>query len=139
MTAKLRKLVKDRTIRYLITGVGVYAFELGVIVCMQSFGASNTVAIAISFWLGLIVSFTLQKLFTFQDKRLHRKILLPQIIAVTLLVLFNFIFTIFVTRILGGEMPAVVVRTIAIAITTIWNFYIYRTRIFKSIDSPLID
>ena len=34
--------------------------------------------------------------------------------------------------------PAVVTRTIALAITTIWNFYLYKTRIFKNSDEELL-
>ena len=95
-------------------------------------GASNVMAVGISFWAGLVVSFFLQKLVTFGDKRMHHRILLPQLIAVTLLVLFNFGFTLLVTKALQAIVPAVVTRTVALGITTIWNFYLYRTRIFTS-------
>jgi len=70
---------------------------------------------------------------------MHHRILLPQLIAVSLLVLFNFGFTILVTKLLSGHLPAAVARTIALGTTTIWNFYIYRTRVFKTDDLPLID
>ena len=79
-----------------------------------------------------MVSFALQKLFTFDDKRTHRKVLVPQIAAFSLLVLFNFGFTVIVARLLTHTAPAVVSRTLALGITTIWNFYLYRTRIFKT-------
>jgi len=120
--------------RYLIIGVSVYIFELVVIVIAEWLGASSIVAVAISFWLGLITSFILQKLITFGDKRLQRRVLLPQIIAFSLLVLFNFGFTLLVAKLLNGIVPAVVTRTIALGITTIWNFYLYKTSIFKGND-----
>lgn len=118
--------------RYLIVGVSVYLFELLVIVIALKGGASNVVAVGISFWLGLMVSFFLQKLVTFGDKRMHHRILLPQLIAVTLLVLFNFGFTLLVTKLLQSFVPAVITRTLALGITTIWNFYLYKTRIFTT-------
>lgn len=124
--------------RYLIIGVSVYLFELAVIVLAQKAGATSVVAVGLSFWLGLLVSFFLQKLVTFGDKRMHHRILLPQLIAVGLLVLFNFGFTIGVTQLLGGVLPAAVTRTVALGITTFWNFYLYKTRIFKT-DAPVID
>jgi putative flippase GtrA len=117
--------------RYLKIGVSVFAFELIVIVVAQKLGASAVLAVALSFWMGLLVSFLLQKLVTFDDRRLHHKILVPQIIAFSLLVLFNFLFTILVTRVTSDSMPAGLSRTIALALTTIWNFYLYKTRIFK--------
>jgi putative flippase GtrA len=121
--------------RYLIIGVGVYALELVVIVVAQALGASAVVAVGLSFWIGLVVSFILQKFVTFGDKRVHHKVLIPQIIAFSLLVLFNFGFTLLVTKLLYKVVPAVITRTLALGITAIWNFYLYKTRIFK----PYVD
>ncbi|HEX8182873.1 MAG TPA: GtrA family protein [Candidatus Saccharimonadales bacterium] len=119
--------------RYLLIGGGVYLFELLVIYIAQEMGASALVAVGLGFWLGLIVSFLLTKFVTFQDKRTQHRILIPQIIAVSLLVLFNFGFTLLVTALLSDVVPAAVTRTLALGITTIWNFYLYRTRIFKQV------
>ena len=117
--------------RYLIVGGSVYLFELLIIVVALHLGASNVWSVGISFWAGLVASFFLQKLVTFSDKRMHHRILLSQIVAVALLVLFNFGFTLLVTRLLQSFVPAIVCRTIALGITTIWNFYLYKTRIFN--------
>lgn len=116
--------------RYLVVGGSVYILELLVIAIASHAGANSVVAVSLSFWIGLMVSFVLQKLFTFGDRRTHHKILIPQIIAVSLLVLWNFGFTIAVTRLLSSINP-VITRTIALLITTVWNFYLYQTRIFK--------
>lgn len=118
--------------RYLIIGVSVYLIELLVIVVAQHAGTSAVTAVALSFWIGLIISFGLQKVIGFQDKRTHHKVLLPQLAAFALLVLFNFGFTILVTKLLAGIVPAVLTRTIALGITTIWNYYLYKTRIFAT-------
>lgn len=123
--------------RYLIIGVSVYVFELMVIVVAQLLGAKAVVAVGISFWLGLIASFILQKFVTFGDKRVHHKVLIPQLLAFSLLVLWNFLFTIGVTAALAGIVAPTITRTIALAITTIWNFYLYKTRIFRTEDNPV--
>lgn len=130
MTEKFKKFLDSPKGRYLLVGGSVYGLELIIIVAAQAAGASAVVAVAISFWIGLVVSFILQKFVTFQDKHTHHKILIPQIIAVSLLVLWNFGFTILVTK-LFTFAPPVVTRTIALLITTIWNFYLYKTRIFN--------
>ena len=138
MQAKLRRFLKSPGGRYIIIGVSVYLFELVVIIVAEHyFGASAVVAVGLSFWLGLIVSFILQKIVTFGDKRVHHKVLIPQVTAFLLLVLFNFGFTLLVTKLLSPAVPAVVTRTIALGITTIWNFYLYKTRIFKTDESPV--
>lgn len=118
--------------RYLVIGGSIYLFELLVIYIAQRMGASAVVAVGISFWLGLVVSFVLTKFVTFQDKRTHHKIVIGQILAVGLLVVFNFSFTLLVTDALEDQVPAAVSRTIALGVTTIWNFYLYKTRIFQT-------
>ncbi len=120
--------------RYVVVGGSVYLFEIAIIFLAQWMGASALVAVAFSFWFGLLASFTLQKILVFGDKRVHHRILLPQMIAFSLLVLFNFGFTLLMTKLLSNRLPATVTRTLALATTTIWNFYLYKTRIFKSED-----
>jgi putative flippase GtrA len=134
---RIKKLLSRPGYRYLIIGGSVYALELVVITLSQSLGASAILAVGLSFWIGLVVSFLLQKLITFSDKRTHHKVLVPQIIAFSLLVLFNFGFTVLVTKLLARTIPAVATRTLALLITTIWNFYLYRTRIFKTPGNPI--
>jgi len=118
--------------RYIVVGGSVYVFEIAAILVAQHLGASAVLAVGLSFWFGLVLSFVLQKLVTFSDKRLHHKVLVPQIVAFSCLVLFNFGFTIIVTKLMEHTLPAVVTRTLAIGVSTLWNFYLYKTRIFKS-------
>lgn len=125
--------------RYVIIGLSVYLFELLVIVLAQKLGVSSVVAIGISFWSGLMVSFLLQKFVTFGDKRMHRHVLSMQVAAFSLLVLFNFGFTLLMAKLLSSLMPAVIIRTLALGVTTIWNFYLYRTRIFKVSENAFTD
>jgi len=121
-------------IRYLIVGGSVYVLELIIIAIAMHAGAAAPMAVAISFIIGTIVSFGLQKFVTFGDKRTHHKVVLAQALAVGLLVVWNFAFSVALTALLQHALPAVVIRTGALAITTIWNFYLYKTRIFKGAD-----
>lgn len=139
LSKQIRQLMRTPTGRYLVVGVSVYIFELVVIYVAQRLGANPLVAVGLSFWLGLIVSFLLQKLFTFGDKRMHKKVLLPQIAAVCLLVLFNFGFTLLLTKLLQDLLPPAATRTLALGLTTIWNFYLYKTKIFKDSVTALIE
>lgn len=130
MNHKITVFLNSAKGRYLLVGGTVYVLELIVIIVASHLGAKPVLAVALSFWIGLCVSFVLQKVFTFGDRRTHHKILIPQVVAVSLLVLWNFGFTILVTRLLTSLNPTIT-RTIALLITTIWNFYLYQTRIFK--------
>lgn len=135
---KIRDLLQKPGFRYLFIGGSVYVFELVVIVVAQQLGASAVWAVAISFCLGTLVSFFLQKLVTFGDKRMHHQVLIPQMVATALLIVWNLGFSVLVTKLLQNHLPAVVTRTLALAITTIWNFYLYKTRIFKNSDEQVL-
>lgn len=137
MIARLRTLLQRPIYRYLIVGGSIYLFEVAVILVAQWFGAGPVLAVAISFCLGTIVSFWLQKLVTFSDKRMHHKLLAIQFIATSLLVLFNLLFTLLVVKLLATYLVAVVSRTIALVITTTWNFFLYKTRIFNTDSLPV--
>ena len=134
---KIAELSQRPGVRYLLIGGSVYLLELLTILIAQRAGASDVVAVGISFWLGLSVSFVLTKLVTFRDKRVHARVLLPQITAFALLVLFNFGFTILVVKFLSSSVPPTVSRSLALVITTIWNFYLYKTRIFRPIEQAV--
>jgi len=133
---KLVELRQRPGLRYVVVGGSTYVIELAVILLAQHFGAGAVTAVVISFFVGLVISYTLQKLVTFGDKRTHHKVVLPQFASFALLVLFNLGFTIAVTRLLEHDLPVVVIRTLAIGITTLWNYYLYKTRIFRV---PVID
>ncbi len=134
----LRALLRRPGYRYLIIGGSVYVFELLVIVAAQALGASAVWAVAISFCLGTLVSFFLQKLVTFGDKRMHHRVLIPQMIATAVLILWNLGFSVLLTKLLQHHWPAVVTRTLALSITTMWNFYLYKTRIFKNSKQEIL-
>ena len=136
VTAKIGAISHGPGRRYITIGVSVYLLELVVKSLAQRLGSSAVAAVGISFWVGLVVSFSLQKIVTFGDRRIGHRILLPQIAAYSLLVLFNFGFTLLVAKLLTPTVPAVVARTVALAITTIWNFYLYKKHIFGSITPP---
>jgi putative flippase GtrA len=119
---RIKELLKRPGYRYLIIGGSVYLFELLIIIAAQRLGATAPWAVAISFCLGTAVSFFLQKIITFGDKRMHHRILIPQIVATALLIAWNLTFSVLFTKALQGHLPAVVTRTFALGITTIWNF-----------------
>ncbi len=135
---RIKEMLKRLGYRYLLIGGSVYVFELAVIVGAQKLGASAVWAVAISFCLGTTVSFFLQKLVTFGDRRMHHRILIPQLIATALLIVWNLGFSVLVTKLLQRHIPAVATRTLALGITTVWNFYLYKTRIFKNTSEELI-
>lgn len=136
----MTSLLQKPGVRYLLIGGSVYVLELAIIWAAQSVGLSAVAAVAVAFVIGTLVSFALQKLVTFGDKRKKARIVGVQLAATIGLVIFNFGFTVLCTALLQKHLPAVAIRTGALLITTFWNFYLYRTRIFKpgATDEPLV-
>jgi putative flippase GtrA len=129
---KIKKYTQNTLHRYIVVGGIVYLIEVVVILTSQKLGASPVTAVGISFWTGLVFSFLLTKLVTFSDRQKSIKVVSKQIISFIVLVLFNFIFTLLVAEILKGVFPAVINRTIALIISTSWNYFLYkRAHIYK--------
>jgi len=127
----LKPLISHSGVRYVLIGGFVYLIELSSILVLKYIGFDSIVSVAISFWLGLVLSFVAQKYITFNDKRSKGSIVLSQVVAVSLLVLFNFGFTLMFTHFTAGFMSLVISRTIALIFTTVWNYYFYKNHIFR--------
>jgi putative flippase GtrA len=124
---------ESRLVRYLLTGGTAYGIEMSTLWILKHIGLSNIESVAISFWTGLITAFLLQKYITFQDTRQDHKVITKQIIFYSILVVFNYLFTLIAFRILESVIGVYILRTLLIALTTVWNYLIYRL-IFDSDD-----
>jgi len=127
---KFWRMLNSSFARYLIIGVTVYILEVCLLLAMDVRGFAPTVAVAVSYTVGLIVSFLLQKVVTFGNKRFHHRIVAKQFIMTCLLVVWNLVFTVIVAKVLESIVEPFISRTIALAITTLWNFYLYKKAIF---------
>lgn len=117
--------------RYVMVGGTAYLFEMGVLITLHDGLKIGAVAsTAVSFWAGFIAAFLMQKFITFKNRSRHRKALTKQLIAYSGLVAFNYGFTLVTVALLHDDLPVVALRTGVIAITTLWNFILYR-RLFS--------
>lgn len=124
-------LQKSRN-RYLLVGVTVFAIELLVIVIAQMSGLSDIAAVSLGFWIGIILSFCLQKIVGFSDTRFNHKLVTAQVVAYGLLVIINYCFTLLMTQLLAAILPVLIIRSISLVITTLWNYYVYKVHIFAA-------
>jgi putative flippase GtrA len=120
------KKLDPKLIRYVIVGGTAYLIEMATLLGLKD-GAkfSSIKSVAISYWVGLVVAFLLQKIVTFKnhDRRVH--ILAKQIVIYALLVVFNYLVTLIAVKLLTPRISVFVVRTLVIALGTIWNYFIY--------------
>lgn len=122
----MKKVIPMHVVRYVLAGVLAYAVELLSILGMSHFlHFSAELATACGFWIGLPTSFLLQKIFAFKDYEKGIKTISKQLGAYALLVAFNYAFTLVVVALLP-ESWLIFSRTLALVITTLWNFAFYR-------------
>lgn len=136
--------------RYLFVGGASYAIELGVMYLLLFIGLSSVMSVGVAFWFGLLVAFFLQKAFTFKDSGTSKKRTTLQFALYGALVAFNYVFTLLLVAYsdtIGGAVFGLVknlpivgdiesfnllfTRSLALGITIIWNFLLYRHVIFK--------
>lgn len=129
--AYITQLFKKHTVlRYLFVGGTSYSFELTALLLIYHLTGSKTAAAAVSFLLGFLIAFVLQKLIAFQDFNKEMKVLTRQWSLYILLNVWNYGFTV----IWVSAFPAhyiIVSRTAALILMSVWNYVIYRKVIFK--------
>lgn len=126
-------LHESRLSRYIFTGGASYLIELSFLLFLTKvLHFTPAVGVACSFWVGLAISFLLQKHIAFQDKNNDKKSISKQVGLYGVLVAFNYAFTILFVSLLAKVLGLVIARTLALALTTIWNFLLYSKVIFKA-------
>lgn len=124
-------MLNTNLLRYLIVGGFAYLIEMGALFGLRDgLGLSPLRAVAISFWVGLIVAFFLQKFVTFKNYDKSKRAIATQLIGYAILVGWNYIFTLAVVKLFENHFSVFIIRTIAILIITSWNFFIYQV-LFK--------
>lgn len=125
-------LRRNKKVRYVLAGGISYAIELAcLLVLVKFFYFDAAVSVGIAFWVGLFISFLMQKYLAFSNNSPSKKTAW-QLYLYLWLVGFNYLFTIvwviFTELFLGLAMA----RTIALLITTFWNYFLYERLIFRA-------
>ena len=127
----IRTLAQHQVVRYIFVGGFSFVIEIATLYSLnQVLRVSPTISVAISFWVGFIVAYTLQKLVTFQNKEKSRRALTKQLVGYSLLVVWNYSFTLLVVELFHASVSVIILRTIVILITTTWNYVLYK-KLFK--------
>jgi putative flippase GtrA len=128
----LKRLLKESSLfRYVFVGGFTYLIDIGVLIGLYAgVHTSRALAASASFWVGLLFSFLLQKLIAFQDYQKEMRAISKQALAYGFLVAFNYGLTVFIVDQFPGR-DIVYSRTLAVAITTLWNYVLYKHVIFR--------
>lgn len=132
MVQLFKKLLRESSLfRYVFIGGLVYLIDIGVLIGMyDGLHTARALAASASFWVGLLFSFMLQKLVAFQDYQKEVKAISKQAISYGVLITFNYALTVFIVSLFPGR-DIIYSRTLAVAITTLWNYVIYKKLVFR--------
>ncbi len=122
---------KTKLLRYILVGGVSYLLEMAVLYGMHDIaGINSLVSVTVSFWIGFAVAFVLQKYIAFQNNDREKQVIVRQLVLYSLLVGFNYVFTLGVVALLSPYISVLLCRTFAIFVVTLWNFLLYQ-KIFK--------
>jgi len=124
-------LKKNRLARYIFVGGLAYLIEMFAIYLLKALGLSSVQSVAVSYWVGLITAFVLQKYIAFENYEKDIKSIAKQLTYYLLLVFFNYIFSLSIVYLLDKSFDVYLLRTSVIIICTFWNYLIYK-KIFNN-------
>lgn len=128
----MKKLIDhNMAIKYLLTGGLAFAVDyLLLLACYYVFSSPLWVATTLGYLGGLCVSFFINRIWVFGEHGKQRK-MARQLVEYVLLLLFNYVFTVFAIRLLDnlGVSPAIS-KIFITAMIAGWNYLIYNKVIF---------
>lgn len=124
----VRRMLEPSAVRYLLVGGSAFLFDAGLLALFREiFHWPVWVSAGTAFVLSFFFTYTLQRAFSFQSELPHGQALMRYIA----LVAFNTLATMSIVAVIaltplgwfGGKV-------IATALTTVWNYFIYRWWVF---------
>lgn len=129
----LKAFNQSQFLRYAVIGGLGYIFEMLVLaVAVSLLSAGDHAAVTASYWLGLVFSFVLQKLLAFRNRDRRSVVIGAQATSYVALVLLNYGFTLLFTTLTASVLGVFISRTLALLMTTGWNYFLYRKIIFNN-------
>jgi len=123
----LRKFFEFKGVRFLLVGGSAAATEYISFICIAYLlGITVLVANVVSFLIGFIVSFTLNRSWVFKSDGDRQK----QILSYAALAMVNLVASTAIVSVLAHMMPAFIVKVFAMGCIAIWNYFIFSKYIF---------
>jgi putative flippase GtrA len=117
--------------KYLCAGVTAFVVEFGSFLLLLHLGLHTIAANSISFILGLLTSFTINRIWTFSGKtyakRMHHQLARYVTLALINLLLTNLI----VQGLIHFNVSPSAAKIAAMIVTSMWNFILLKVAVFK--------
>lgn len=131
-----QRLISESLLKYIVVGISAVIVDYGSFYILYSkFNAGLVLANSIGFVLGLCASFFLNRIWSFKSSGYSKKAA-HQLAAYLTLAVVNLVVTnLLIVGMVKLGIPALIAKLIAIAMTTIWNYLLFKFIIFKADDS----
>lgn len=122
-------LYQHNLVRYLVVGGSTFAIDLGLLVLLHGAeGVWLPLATAIAYCIAIIYNFCLNRWWTFSAS--ENKSVREHIIPYSILLGFNFLFTVLFVSLLSHFINYAVAKVLAVAIQTTWTYFCYKHFVF---------
>ncbi|HMH69937.1 MAG TPA: GtrA family protein [Candidatus Saccharimonadales bacterium] len=126
------KRLNTKFIRFIISGGSAAIVEYGLFLLLSALYAPILVANTVSFLAGLVVSFTLNKVWVFSSKgALKRQFISYLLLALVNIVIGNALIWLFVEY---WGVHAFVAKLLVMIVIALWNYLFFSKLIFKPIS-----
>lgn len=137
LPALAQRLWANAALRYLIVGGFCFVVDVGLLwLTHDVLRVPLVIATPVAFLASFAVTYTLQRVFAFgSDAKLA-----PSVVRYTALVIFNTLATtgiVWAAPALGW--PWIAGKILAVVLTTIWNYFVYRHWVFATPDARSAD
>jgi putative flippase GtrA len=134
MINRLKRLLTDKSVlKFLTVGVVSFAIDYGLLLILHdAFAVQLNVATTLAYLIGLVVNFTLNKMWTFSAPKGARQST-KQALQYGILVVFNLLATnIIVSMAEAGGVGPELSKPIATAAIMVLNYVVYQRIIFRA-------
>lgn len=129
----VKQAVESRIFHYAIAGGVAFTLEYGFfLVLVYSVAVKPEVANIVSFSIGLISSFLLNKLWVFGHQQQNARSRLQAILYISLAVSNLALTTVGLHLLIENGTPAFAAKFLLIGLVACWNFFIFQKVIFRS-------
>lgn len=126
-----KTLYRHHFIRYLFVGGTTFILDFGILYVLHGFLKLNLAAsTSVAYWVSISYNFALNRYWTFDSR--EKESLKRHITTYMALLVFNYLFTVTLVSIVGEHISYVYAKALAVAISMIWTYFIYKNYIFVS-------
>jgi putative flippase GtrA len=135
--SKVKKLKSHSASKYFLVGISAFTTDyLVLIILYYLLNVPLKLATSAGFLTGFLISFSINRQWVFGSKK-HKKKIWRQIIEYSLLVAFNFLFTVVAVSFLNDHgMKPFIGKLVVMAAIMCWNYVFFRWVIFAAANEP---